>query len=78
VNAARRQLLHFLAASPLLSRPALAQGSTRKPDEPPTATARKLDRLIENARQALDIPFDQGPDSHGNSPNLILTTTRRT
>jgi hypothetical protein len=34
--------------------------------------------LIENARRALDVPFDQGPDSHDNSPNLILTTTRRT
>jgi 4-hydroxymandelate oxidase len=65
--ASRRRLLGFLAASPLLASDALAQGSGLRPADPLAWAPRDLDKLIENARQALDV-FDFEPVMKQNVP----------
>ena len=63
----RRKLLRFLAASPLWTAGALAQGRATQPVDPMAWAPRDLDRLIENARQALDV-FDFEPVMRKNVP----------
>ncbi|MBN9091649.1 MAG: alpha-hydroxy-acid oxidizing protein [Reyranella sp.] len=64
---ARRRLLHFLAASPLLAGPeAFAQELRRLPD-PMVWGPRNLDKLIGSPREALDV-FDFEPVAHKNLP----------
>src|SRR3954453_1951038 len=60
----RRRLLQFLAASPLLSREALAQG---RPADPAEWAPRELDKLIADPTQALDV-FDFEPVMRKNVP----------
>src|SRR3954470_17479589 len=60
----RRRLLQFLAASPLLSREALAQG---RPADPAEWAPRDLERLILDPGQALDV-FDFEPVMKKNVP----------
>jgi 4-hydroxymandelate oxidase len=65
--ASRRRLLGFLAASPLLTPGAIAQGVASRPADPLTWAARDLDKLIESAKQALDV-FDFEPVMKKNVP----------
>src|SRR3954453_21776658 len=60
----RRRLLQFLAASPLLSREALAQG---RPADPAEWAPRELEKLIADPTQALDV-FDFEPVMKKNVP----------
>jgi 4-hydroxymandelate oxidase len=60
----RRRLLHYLAASPLLPRQALAQG---RPADPTEWAPRELERLIADPTQALDV-FDFEPVMKKNVP----------
>jgi 4-hydroxymandelate oxidase len=63
----RRQLLRFLAASPLWAPGAFAQETASRPADPATWAPRELDKLIENPAQALDV-FDFEPVMHKNVP----------
>jgi 4-hydroxymandelate oxidase len=65
--ASRRQLFRFLAASPLFVSGAFAQGTVARPADPLTRGASELDKLIENAKQALDV-FDFEPVMQKNVP----------
>jgi isopentenyl diphosphate isomerase/L-lactate dehydrogenase-like FMN-dependent dehydrogenase len=65
LNASRRRLLQFLAASPLLAHGALAQG--QRPDDPVDWAPRELDRLIADPAQALNV-FDFEPVMKKNVP----------
>src|SRR3954447_19253751 len=60
----RRRLLQFLAASPLLSCEALAEG---RPADPADWAPRELDKLIADPSQALDV-FDFEPVMKKNVP----------
>jgi 4-hydroxymandelate oxidase len=64
-NVSRRRLLQFLAASPLLTHGALAQGV--RPDDPVNWAPRELDKLIADPAQALDV-FDFEPVMKKNVP----------
>jgi len=61
----RRRLLQFLAASPLLSQSALAEGLRRA--DPMEWAPRDLDKLIDHPRQAIDV-FDFEPVMKANVP----------
>ncbi len=63
--ASRRRFLQFLAASPLLAREALAEGS--RPTDPVEWAPRDLDKLIADPTQALDV-FDFEPVMKKNVP----------
>jgi isopentenyl diphosphate isomerase/L-lactate dehydrogenase-like FMN-dependent dehydrogenase len=63
---ARRRLLQFLAASPLLGHEALAQEARRLPD-PMVWGSRSFDKLIGSPRDALDV-FDFELVAHKNLP----------
>ncbi len=63
---ARRRLLQFLAASPLLGGEAFGQEVQRLPD-PMVWGARNLDKLIGSPREALDV-FDFEPLAHKTLP----------
>jgi 4-hydroxymandelate oxidase len=65
--ASRRKLLSFLAASPLLTPGAFAEDAASPPADPTNRAVRELNKLIENARQALDV-FDFEPVMRTNVP----------
>jgi 4-hydroxymandelate oxidase len=65
--ASRRKLLSFLAASPLLTPGAFAEDTPSRPADPMTPAVREFDKLIENAKQALDV-FDFEPVMRKNVP----------
>jgi len=67
--ASRRRFLQFMAASPLFAQTALAEGL--RPSDPSEWAPRDVDKLIGDAKQALDV-FDFEPVMRKNVPPALF------